>query len=454
MIELVLGNPEQQASGNLFGLWTTDGKPVIHIISGRHGSCTERDPDLADISGKDCPLSHIGNWRFSDSFELFQPDSRQIEHSRCCHEIGGTFLLLTIGITKSTHEVKLSCLITYQKHSSSPMNFEKCNVKLLETESPFKNVKEIALSNSRLHKYFDTGEKMEWSPSQVSRAFPSNSLNYQSHTLAGNSFPREDMETEVLPSINAKQSRALFVTNNHRFQSDFASNRDLNVFMFKEDYQMMVKLVLEYPNLETGGDLFGLWTSDGDAVLHAVLGPGRNCKRTGASFYQDVPYLKRNGELLTQDYMLCHIGEWHSHHQLRLFQPSHGDSSTVIRNYPRGACGFLLIIANIVSSSDVKLLPYLYTEKSTYDFDKVGNIVVLPSKNSFNGIKKIKQAKEMGREIKPHSQYVYSQNRYNHFQQSPTSPPGVRTTLARYRKVQKHNSGTYTTSMQIVPWRP
>lgn len=206
---------------------------------------------------------------------------------------------------------------------------------------------------------------------------------------------------------------------------------------------MMEELVLEYPHLETGGDLFGLWTSDGDAVLHVVLGPGRNCKRTGASFYQDIPYLKRNGELLTQKYMLCHIGEWHSHHQLRLFQPSHGDSSTVIRNYPRGARGFLLIIANIVSPNKVKLSPYLYTENSTHGFDKMGNIVLLPNKNAFNTISKIKNGKELGKDVKAHSQY--SQGGYSRFRQSPPSPSRVRATLASV--TQKRDSGMlYRTS--------
>jgi len=99
--------------------------------------------------------------------------------------------------------------------------------------------------------------------------------------------------------------------------------------------------------------------------------------------------------------MLCHIGEWHSHHQLRLFQPSQGDSSTVIRNYPgRGTCGFLLIIANIVSPNqpEVTFSPYLYTANSSSRFDQKGTVSCLHYGNAFKKDWRIKRSIEEGRE--------------------------------------------------------
>ena len=44
--------------------------------------------------------------------------------------------------------------------------------------------------------------------------------------------------------------------------------------------------VLKYENLETGGDLFGLWLDAKTAVVQFVLGPGENCSRTTTSFFQ------------------------------------------------------------------------------------------------------------------------------------------------------------------------
>ena len=422
-------NPMREATGDLFGLWTTDGEPVIHIVCGQR-LCTERRSNFDDTVRKVRPLSHIGNWRCYDQ------EVDQTHHSgntRCDHETKGTFLGLAICIKRPQTSVIMSpCLFPFQKPSFTAA--EKCNLELLEGESPFKNIegtKEIAL-NTRLDIY-----QMERSASKVSKDASSNAPKQQVHTSVRKALSRKQVDkTEIYTGIGAKQRRTLYTTSNQRLQRDFGSNRNFKVFMFKEDCQMMENLVLEYPHLETGGDLFGLWTSNGDAVLHVVLGPGRNCKRTGASFFQDIPYLKRNGELLTQDYMLCHIGEWHSHHQLRLFEPSGGDSSTVIRNYPRGTCGFLLIIANIVSPREVKLSPYLYTEKSNHAYDEMGKIEVLPKTNAFNKIKKIKDSRESGKDIKVASQY--SEDEFSPFGSSSLSRPFA----VKLPSVHNRTSGT------------
>ena len=164
----------------------------------------------------------------------------------------------------------------------------------------------------------------------------------------------------------------------------FGSGPRFAVHMFEEDLNRMAYLVLLHPAKETGGNLFGLWTSDGEPVLHVVLGPAIGCTRTEVSFYQSIPYLERVGGLLTKDYQLCHIGEWHSHHRLRLSEPSSGDSSTVIRNYPRGTCGFLLIIANILQNGQVTLSPYLYKEGQR-NYEK-GEINKLPGQSPFRKV--------------------------------------------------------------------
>ena len=431
LIDFVLDQDTvRQSTGDLFGLWTTDGEAVIHIVCAQR-LCTERGSNFDDTALEVRPLSHIGNWRCYDPSELDQTESNQLDHTRCNHETRKRFLGLAICIKSQTQVILTPRLLRFQKHRD--LKGEECNLELLAAESPFKDIEGIRkiILNSRLHECLDEKDQMEWTSSQVSKRSSSTAPKQWSHTSVGRALSRKQVDMEEIPrGIGAKQSRALYLTSSQRFQSG-----DFTVFMFNEDYQMMENLVLEYPHLETGGDLFGLWTSNGDAVLHVVLGPGRNCKRTGVSFFQDIPYLKRNGELLTQDYMLCHIGEWHSHHQLRLFEPSGGDSSTVIRNYPRGTCGFLLIIANIVSPRKVKLSPYLYTEKSTYGFHEMGKIALLPKTNAFNNIKKIKDSREYGRDIKVSSQY--SEGEFSHFRTSSLSPPAF-----KLPSVYKRTSGT------------
>lgn len=368
---ILLSKTTQEEHGNLFGLWTTDGEPVIHVV------CVPNCCPIKlhsrhlgnDILGKHLPLSHIGDWSYPSSTVTSEP--RRSDRLGCSHQSKGKFL--DVLVSNST-------LLVRERDS------KKRQVNILSGRSPFKNLKDfktMVIKGQQDEKDIDTlRERMKYL------------------SIAN----RDSVERNEVSSSPDAGPLHLGIK---KYQLEFGANRhDFKVFMFEEDYRMIESLVLRYPNLETGGDLFGLWTTEGNAVLHVVLGPGQDCKRTGASFYQDISYLKENGELLTQDYMLCHIGEWHSHHQLHLFQPSGGDSSTVIRNYPRGVCGFLLVIANILSSHQVKLSAYLYTESSSYSFDKEGTIIQLGlAPNAFKKIRKIRDRAERGKEKYSISEY-------------------------------------------------
>ena len=125
-------------------------------------------------------------------------------------------------------------------------------------------------------------------------------------------------------------------------------NREFNVVIYENDYKELCAWVLRKPHIETGGDLFGLWANKYTAVIQLVLGPGKGCRRTSTSFYQDVNYLEKVGTHLTQKEGICHIGEWHSHHQLGLARPSGGDENTVWNNMPTyNLTRFVIFIANI-----------------------------------------------------------------------------------------------------------
>ena len=127
--------------------------------------------------------------------------------------------------------------------------------------------------------------------------------------------------------------------------------RDFEVVIYEEDYKELCAWVLCKPHIETGGDLFGLWADEYSAVIQLALGPGKRCRRTSASFYQDVEYLQAVGSYLTQNEGVCHIGEWHSHHQLGLARPSGGDENTVWNNMPTYKLSrFVIFIANIEAS--------------------------------------------------------------------------------------------------------
>ena len=137
---------------------------------------------------------------------------------------------------------------------------------------------------------------------------------------------------------------------------------ETKVYFYKNDFNRVCEEIYLNPHIETGGNLFGLWTTEEHVVVHAALGPGEKCKRTNVSFHQDIEYLSRVGTFLNKKFMLCHIGEWHSHHQLSLNKPSSGDSRTIRQNYPNGVKTFLLIIGNIVDNDRVVLSPYFFSE--------------------------------------------------------------------------------------------
>ena len=77
------------------------------------------------------------------------------------------------------------------------------------------------------------------------------------------------------------------------------TSKTFKVFIYEEELEYLKWLVLQRPNIETGGDLFGLWRSDDDVLVQIILGPGQNCSRKKTTFFQDAQYLDKVGSYLT-----------------------------------------------------------------------------------------------------------------------------------------------------------
>ena len=133
------------------------------------------------------------------------------------------------------------------------------------------------------------------------------------------------------------------------------------VYMYANEYKYLEWLVLQKQDIETGGDLFGAWQNEHCAVVQFVLGPGKDCRRTATSFFQDVSYLQNVGNHLTSNEGICNVGEWHSHHRLGLARPSDGDQNTVWGNLGTVSGGrFLLFIANIQYANRVNVGCFMF----------------------------------------------------------------------------------------------
>ncbi len=442
--ELVRRRRTEETGGDLFGLWTNDGEAVVHIVTGQgikpqiqraqtdYSSKTEDSVDkLNTVLRKKFHLSYIGQWQYkcrtkqTENAIVEAVGQERLRQSVKCQD----FVLIMADNDELSDQVHLSPY--FLSVASTVMDGEG---KTIPGESVFRSDDDVKHMVDALIKKGDLKAENESNPYNLRSKKEAHGITDEGKNEALST----DVEMKDESShFDGKSSWPANPITLPRLQTDFACNqRDFKVYLFEEDRKIMEDLVLSYQEVETGGDLFGLWTTEGDAVLHIVLGPGKNCRRTDVSFYQDIPYLQRNGELLTQKYMLCHIGEWHSHHRLRLFEPSQGDSSTVIRNYPSGTCGFLLIIANIVSPTRVEFSPYLYTSNSSYrvGYDQKGELVVLSHPNAFKKDAAIQRSMENGKETKINYQYTVS------YQGSTTHYPTRSKETSSYSN--KHSSAT------------
>ena len=134
--------------------------------------------------------------------------------------------------------------------------------------------------------------------------------------------------------------------------------------IYQSELDLISRWVLDYPNIETGGDFFGFWTHLGNPVVQFAIGPGPNVRRTFSFFNQDADYLIECGKQLRQHHGLLHMGEWHSHHRLGLAHPSGHDCDTVsscidAARIPR----FLLTICTIDPRDQTQLNGFLFKRR-------------------------------------------------------------------------------------------
>ena len=140
------------------------------------------------------------------------------------------------------------------------------------------------------------------------------------------------------------------------------------VIIFKSELDYLSRCILDYPDIETGGQLFGYWSNTGLPVVAYVLGPGPRANHQTTFFNQDIAYLKSVGQKLIDNFGLQQIGEWHSHHRLGLARPSGHDASTMVNNIRNSHLGrHLLCIGNCDDSSST-INAFSFTEAAGYAY--------------------------------------------------------------------------------------
>lgn len=97
--------------------------------------------------------------------------------------------------------------------------------------------------------------------------------------------------------------------------------------IFESELHVIVSDCERYPEIETGGALFGLWTQTGAPVVMLATRSGANAVHEVTHFLQDEREHKQAREFLWESFGLQWIGLWHSHHRLGLEELSSGDVS-------------------------------------------------------------------------------------------------------------------------------
>jgi hypothetical protein len=118
----------------------------------------------------------------------------------------------------------------------------------------------------------------------------------------------------------------------------------------ESELQYMAGLAEKRGKIETGGEVYGLFSHGGRPFVMFVTGPGPKAVHQIAHFQQDLEFLKKTNGLLREELGIQLIGNWHSHHSLGLSSLSHGDilanRSTAQRNNYRRQCQLLATFEN------------------------------------------------------------------------------------------------------------
>ncbi len=163
-----------------------------------------------------------------------------------------------------------------------------------------------------------------------------------------------------------------------------ATGSGRKVLAYESELERITELTLQYPEIETGGSVFGYWTHSGSPVVAFATGPGVNSQHNRTSFYQSESFLLNRGTNLYDRYGMQHIGEWHSHHKLGLNEPSGGDISTVISGMRQKQWRLFLLLITTISSQEkgIAIHNYFLFSEDDNDIEPL-RIIQLPGKSPY-----------------------------------------------------------------------
>jgi hypothetical protein len=99
------------------------------------------------------------------------------------------------------------------------------------------------------------------------------------------------------------------------------------ILLYDSEADRIARFALSSPGVEIGGDLFGFFAPEGTPLVFVASGPGPAAQRDRLHFQQDPDFQARIFKELASEFRLFYLGDWHSHHELDLSQPSGPDDA-------------------------------------------------------------------------------------------------------------------------------
>ena len=186
---------------------------------------------------------------------------------------------------------------------------------------------------------------------------------------------KEEKNTDVLDSENVEKFSSYPERQGYNDFGDGSIQMDESrpasmAIIYKSEMDYISRCIHDYPNIETGGQLFGFVTEYGAPVVCYAIGPGPRANHQSTQFNQDTEYLQNTYNELNRRYGLRYIGEWHSHHQLGLAKPSGGDISTVVYGIQKNKFRhFLLCIGNCDNNFHSTLNAFTFHLDDPYNYN-------------------------------------------------------------------------------------
>ena len=97
------------------------------------------------------------------------------------------------------------------------------------------------------------------------------------------------------------------------------------VRIFESELRVICDETLDFPNIETGGNLYGLLSHGGSPVVSLATRPAGRIHRGATSLELDHKVQQAIEESVWARYGIQFLGMWHSHHHIGLYEPSEGD---------------------------------------------------------------------------------------------------------------------------------